>query len=612
MSDEGRPLPQRERGATEAGARPAATSAGPRELTDDLRQRMQAAVDAERAQARERVTELLRHPPQRRAAGVPLIPPTADAPDAAGQSGPARKPHAKRNRPAHSDAPDKPGRRGRFDRRGRADRPARPGLPATSGPNVIMPGVNGTPPVNSAPAEPVSSNAREANVQDASALQLRAQNSPLSGDAHPSGPTGPVSPGSGSGPASALGQALTAGAAGATAASPALEATPAPAADPTSPAGSTPATDPSAPISVPAPGLGPGHPSGPVGSPSSFTPPPAASTLATPPPAAPAFHGSPAARVRPGSPAAAPASAPVPGQPRQRRRRGRAGLIAGAVSVVAAAAVAAFLLMSAGPAPQPSGPSSGTAAPAAQAAAVKWVVNQVNPKTTVACDQATCAALVAQGYSPANLRKITSTSALPDSGIVVVTPIASRLFGSSLATAWAPAALATFGRGSSAVSVRIVAPAGPQGAAKWEQQARQDQADRKISEAALLQARTITVSGPAQQDLQAGRIDGRLMEAVADAASTEPIDIVEFGNVGMGASAEVPLRYADLAVSNPAATNPAATMGTQAYIQALRTGMNGGPGPRPDRTELLTLPGGQKVLRIEFLAPSPFGVLTNP
>jgi hypothetical protein len=279
------------------------------------------------------------------------------------------------------------------------------------------------------------------------------------------------------------------------------------------------------------------------------------------------------------------------------------------VAVVAAGAVVAILLNSGGGAPQPSGSSSGTAAPAAQVSAVKWVVSQVDPKTTVACDQATCAALVTHGYSPANLRKITSTSALAGSGIVVVTPAARHLFGSSLATAWAPAALATFGLGSSEVSVRIVAPAGPQGAAKWEKQARKDQAERKISEAALAQAqaKTITASGAAQQDLQAGRVDGRLMEAIADAAWAEPINIVEFGNVGMGASPEVPLRYADLAVSNPAAT-----MGTQAYIQALRTGMNTGPGPRPDRTELLTLPGGQKVLRVEFLAPSPFGVLANP
>ncbi|HEX4259087.1 MAG TPA: hypothetical protein VH089_28620, partial [Streptosporangiaceae bacterium] len=169
MSDEGRPLPQRERGATEAGARPAATSAGPRPLTDDLRQRMQAAVDAERAQtdanrvqARERVTEMLRHPPQRRAAGVPLVPPTASPQDPDDPSGSARRPYPKRKRAAHSDPSDKPGRRGRSGRRGQADRPASPGVPATSGPNVIVPGVNGAPANNAASAEPVSPNAAEA------------------------------------------------------------------------------------------------------------------------------------------------------------------------------------------------------------------------------------------------------------------------------------------------------------------------------------------------------------------------------------------------------------------------------------------------------------------
>ena len=275
------------------------------------------------------------------------------------------------------------------------------------------------------------------------------------------------------------------------------------------------------------------------------------------------------------------------------------------MTVVAAGAVVAVLLMSGGRAPQPGGSStSGTAAPAAQAAAVKWVVSQVNPKTTVACDQATCAALVAHGYSPANLRKLTSASGLAGSGVVVVTPAAQHLFGSSLATAWAPAALATFGSGHSTVSVRIVAP---KGAAAWRKEARKDQAERKALETALTtQANTITASGPARQNLQAGRVDGRLIEAIADAASAESVDIVEFGNVGTGASAYVPLRYADLAASDPAAT-----MGVPAYVRAVRAGMDGGPGPRPDRTELLTLPGGQLVLRVEFLAPSSFGVLTN-
>jgi hypothetical protein len=51
MSEEerSRALPQRERGATRVGAAPAAVPAGPQMLPEDLRKRMQAAVQAERA-----------------------------------------------------------------------------------------------------------------------------------------------------------------------------------------------------------------------------------------------------------------------------------------------------------------------------------------------------------------------------------------------------------------------------------------------------------------------------------------------------------------------------------------------------------------------------------
>ena len=81
---------------------------------------------------------------------------------------------------------------------------------------------------------------------------------------------------------------------------------------------------------------------------------------------------------------------------------------------------------------------------------------------------------------------------------------------------------------------------------------------------------------------------------------------MDFGNAGSGASADVPLRYADLAASNSAA-GPSGP----AYVQMLRISMGGSPGPRPARTQLLTLRGGQQVLRVEYLAPSQFGVL-NP
>jgi hypothetical protein len=247
-----------------------------------------------------------------------------------------------------------------------------------------------------------------------------------------------------------------------------------------------------------------------------------------------------------------------------------------------------------------SGPA---AAPATGTQAAAWVAAQVSPATVISCDRAMCATLEAHGYPAKNLRPLGAETALKKSAVVVVTPAAQQLFGSSLVTAWAPSALATFGSGGSAVSVRIVAP---DGAAAYEQEARQDQAVRAASQGSLIQAKSVTASAVAAQDLKSGRVDGRLMEAMADAATAEPIDIVDFGNVGTGSSADVPLRYADLVASGSAAG-----MSEPAYVQALRAGMSSGAGLRPDRTQLLTL-HGQQVLRVEFLAPSAFDVLNSP
>jgi hypothetical protein len=244
------------------------------------------------------------------------------------------------------------------------------------------------------------------------------------------------------------------------------------------------------------------------------------------------------------------------------------------------------------------------AAAARQGAAAAWVAGQVDPATVISCDTAMCAALVVHGYPPQNMRKLSSASALQASSVVVVTPAARQLFGSSLVTAWAPDALATFGSGSSAISVRIVAP---HGATRYEQAVRKDQAALGSAEGALLQAKSITTSRSAAQDLRSGHVDERLMQAITDAADAQPIDIAAFGNAGSGASPDVPLRYADLVVSDSATG-----MSVPAYVRALQAGMDGGPGPRPSRTRLLTLAGGQQVLRVEFLAPSPLGVLTSP
>ncbi|HEY0716457.1 MAG TPA: hypothetical protein VGD68_02480 [Streptosporangiaceae bacterium] len=269
-------------------------------------------------------------------------------------------------------------------------------------------------------------------------------------------------------------------------------------------------------------------------------------------------------------------------------------------AVVAAGSVAAVMITSRGGSPRTAG-SPALAGAAARTAAVNWVVGQVDHKTVISCDPAICAALEGRGYPPGHLRALGEASGLAASGVVVVTPAARHLFGSSLVTAWAPAALAAFGSGNAAVSVRAVAP---KGAAAYEKAVSEDLAERMAAEPALTRIPNITMSAQAARDLNAGRIDGRLMEAINNAAAVQSIDIVEFGNPGSGASVDVPLRYADLATASPVAT-----MGAAAYVQALRAGMENGVGARPDRTQLVTAPGGQQVLRVEFLAPTPFGVL---
>jgi hypothetical protein len=329
-----------------------------------------------------------------------------------------------------------------------------------------------------------------------------------------------------------------------------------------------------------------------------FSPPPGASPpAAAPPPAAPPPHVPSAPPARPSRPGRFKAPA----------------VVAAMAVVIAAASVGTIMAMSGHGSSHGShtsaGGSSGPAATAtaAEASAAAWVSAQVSPTTVISCDQAMCTMLEARGYPAKHLRPLgadtTLKTALKTSAVVMVTPATQQLFGSSLVTAWAPAALATFGSGGSAVSVRLAAP---NGAAAYEQEVRKDQAALATPEAGLTQTKSVTVSGAPAQDLMSGRVDGRLMEAIADAATAEPIDIVDFGNVGTGVSANVPLRYADLL-----ANGSAAGMSEPAYVQALQAGLSGGAGFHPDRTQVLTL-RGQQVLRVEFLAPTPFNVLNNP
>ena len=251
---------------------------------------------------------------------------------------------------------------------------------------------------------------------------------------------------------------------------------------------------------------------------------------------------------------------------------------------------------------RPPGNSAVTAALARQAAArdqaAAWVVQQVSRDVMVACDQVMCAALAAHGFPAHELLVLGPLSPDPVTSRVVVETAAVRdLFGTSLAVAWAPAVLAAFGTGSAAITVRVMAP---HGAAAYQTALAADLAAGKTAGARLLRDRRITVLAPAAGQLAAGLVDVRLLPALTALARHEPITIVDFGNTGPGASAGIPLRYADLAQTDPAAGQPDA-----AYVRSVRAYLSTAS---PATMTTAAVLDGQPVLRVEVTAPSPLAL----
>ena len=279
----------------------------------------------------------------------------------------------------------------------------------------------------------------------------------------------------------------------------------------------------------------------------------------------------------------------VRSQPGRLRRRARASLVALGLAIIVIASLAAAVKHF-------SRPPTAQAAVRAQAAA--WVAGQVSPDVTVSCDAVMCAALKAHGFPAGKLVMLGPTSPDPvPSDLVIETSAVRALFGNSLAIAWAPAVLASFGSGIGVITVRVVAP---HDAAAYQASLEADLADRKRSGTALLNNSRITVSATARSQLAAGQVDSRLLLALASLAGYQPIDIVRFENPGPGASPGVPLRFADLAESIPPAD-----MDTAAYMRAALAVLSTTAARiGPARVVSGTLQG-QPALQIQFTAPSP-------
>jgi hypothetical protein len=308
------------------------------------------------------------------------------------------------------------------------------------------------------------------------------------------------------------------------------------------------------------------------------------------------------------APAGRRASPPpaVAKKPTRRPRRGR--LVAPAVIVILAALLSVVAVQYfTRPSVRPPTTAQLRQAAAARGEAVAWVVRHVSRNAPVACDPVVRAALAAHGFPSRELFQLTPT--IPDTfaaaaAVVVETPAVQGMFGSSLDGAWAPDVLASFGSGAAKTTVRVIAR---HGAVAYRTALSGDLAARKTAGAALLHDSQLSIPVHAENQLAAGQVDARLLLALADLAGHQPVVIMRFGNDGPGASADVPLRFVDLAENVQAAH-----LGRAAYVNAVRAFLGQVSLQYRPASMRTVLVDGQAVLRVTVTAPSPLGVFPGP
>lgn len=241
----------------------------------------------------------------------------------------------------------------------------------------------------------------------------------------------------------------------------------------------------------------------------------------------------------------------------------------------------------------------------ARAQAASWVAQQVDPADVVSCDQAMCAALRADRFPASKLLVLEPTSNPPVTSAVVVETAAVRsMFGTSIDAAWAPDVLATIGSGAAEITIRLMAP---HGALAYQAALSAGVKGRITYGAALLENNRIALSQAAENQLNAGQVDPRLVLAIASLAIDEPIDVAQFENVGPGVSAGLPLRFADITVND----NPA-SMSDSAYVSAMRAYLSSQRSQLGPVSGQTALSGGQDIFRVELAAPSPLGSTSTP
>jgi hypothetical protein len=249
-----------------------------------------------------------------------------------------------------------------------------------------------------------------------------------------------------------------------------------------------------------------------------------------------------------------------------------------------------------------SGPGSEAAT---QRLAAAWVAGQVSRSAIVSCDPAMCQALRADSIPAADLLELTSGESNPlRSAVIVATATVRDDFGARLSSIYAPAVIASFGSGDLRIDIRTIAP---QGAAAYRLALNHDLQGRLAAGDQLLRSNRLAASAAASSQLLAGQVDSRLLIMIASIAALQPVYVVSFADSGPGTGAASPFRTVELADFNgaPDKLSSANLQPTLAFLRAQR------PPYRAARAEMVRVGTGQTVLRIEFSAPSPLGLLSS-
>jgi len=236
--------------------------------------------------------------------------------------------------------------------------------------------------------------------------------------------------------------------------------------------------------------------------------------------------------------------------------------------------------------------------------AAAWVAHQVGDGAIVSCDLVMCSALRTEGIAGGSLLVLRPAAVDPlGSDVVVATVSVRSQFGSRLARVYAPEVLASFGSGGARIEIRAVAP---DGAAAYLASLGPDLAARRAAGNRLLRDPRVRVPAAARRELGAGSIDSRLLITLAALAAAQPVSVVAFDGPPPGASAGAALRAADVTAPGDTASS---TVGLRAILSLLRAQR---PPYLPSAMAVTRRAGGQPVVRIEFAAPSPVGLLAAP